>query len=234
MLLVDEYERFVPQAQLHSDLSENEMDERLRSFIAECNGQLAVFFLHTKLPWAEKHAWWREQLEGRQHLLTGLPDADAECWLRQEGVTDEALIATMLEGARESTEEDARVYPLFLLLQVEHCQELQRAGRTPTPQDFAMTGADMEARLRKMVGRLLRDFEGDGGEAHKTMLQALAVPSRFDEAVVRALKEGLELPILPDFFTRITHLSFVQPLGDGWHGMHRVLGSGLIGIIGMR
>ena len=82
LLLMDEYERVFDQGGAGKHWEENPFDATVRRFIAETNGLTAVFFSREPLPW-ENEVDWRDDLEGRQYLLSGLVELDARQCLKK-------------------------------------------------------------------------------------------------------------------------------------------------------
>jgi hypothetical protein len=94
---------------------------------------LAIFFSRERLPW-EDDPDWRDDLNGAQHLLGGLPDKDADEFLRAIPIESAVIREAIIDGAREKPRPAAAVYPLMLDLQVEHWRTIvaKREPITPT------------------------------------------------------------------------------------------------------
>ena len=218
VLLVDEYERVFDQGGAGQHAQENPFDRSMRRIVAETKGLLAVFFSQDPLPWADDPDW-RADLEGCQHVLEGLQDVDAGRWLQEAGVTDAALRAAMIDGARDGEPADARARPLLLELQVAHWQAIQRRNELPKPADFQVEGPDFNARCRAILGRLLRDY----GEAWEDTLQRLCVAERFDRAAFDHVHYSVGKGLENDAFDRLAALSFVSKDEDGFLTLHRAI-----------
>ena len=218
VLLVDEYERVFDQGGAGKCWEENPFDRLMRRVVAETNGLLAVFFTRERLPW-EDDPDWRADLAGCQHSLEGLKDPDAEQWLKKAGVTDAALRAAMIDGARDSLHADALAYPLFLDLQIAHWGEMTKRNDTPKPEDFKVTDPDFGARCQKILDRLLRDY----GEAWEYTLKRLCVADRFDKAAFDHVIDSFGTGLAKDDFDRLAGLSFVSADETGFLTLHRAI-----------
>ena len=218
VLLIDEYEGVFDQGGAGKQWEENRFDQAMRQVVAETNGLLAVFFSRERLPW-EKHPDWKADLEGCHHSLEGLKDPDAERWLKKAGVTDTALRAAMIDGARESSHADALAYPLLLELQIEHWRAIEKRNDMPRPEDFTVDDPDFNARCRKILGRLLRDY----GEAWEYTLERLSVADRFDKAAFDHVIDTFSTGLAKDAFGRLAELSFVSTHAAGFLTLHRAI-----------
>jgi len=215
VLFVDEYESVFDGAGTGARWRENRFDTHLRGFIAETDGLLAVFFSREKLVW-EEDADWRDALAGHQHLLGGLSDTDADNWLRQVPVEDEALRIAMIAGARETPDPAAPVYPLMLDLQVAHWRNLK--GRAE-PRDFHVGATGFEARRRELVRRLLRDYSAP----LQSVMEHLSLVRRFDRETFLHVVEERRLALSLDDFDRLAALSIVSRDEAGWLALHTAI-----------
>ena len=218
VLLADEYEGVFDQGGAGKQWEENRFDRAMRQVVAETNGLLAVFFSRERLPW-ENDPDWQADLEGCHHSLEGLKDPDAERWLTEAGVTEAALRAAMIGGARESAHADALAYPLLLELQTEHWRAIKENNGTPKTEDFTVDDPDFSARCRKILGRLLRDY----GEAWEYTLKRLCVADRFDKAAFDHAIDTFGTGLAKDAFGRLAELSFVSAHADGFLTLHRAI-----------
>jgi tetratricopeptide (TPR) repeat protein len=224
VLLVDEYEEVLRGAvQAGAPFAENRVDRGLRDFILDCEGLLTVFFMRGALEWDQPEEL-AQALEGNSHALAGLKDEDARDWLRQAGITDAALQAAMLDGARESDAQGALVFPLLLNLQIEHYHAILGKGRTPQARDFTPARGDFKRRLESMANRLLDDYRDE--PALQKALRRLALARRFTRRVFEVATKGLMLD--DDAFDRISRMPFMQAgEADGEFVMHRALAEAL-------
>ena len=215
VLLIDEYEGIFDQGGAGKHWQQNPFDSSMRKVVAETNGLLAVFFTRERLPW-EEDPDWRADLAGCQHPLQGLKDPEAQQWLEKAGVTDAALRAAMIDGARDSLHADALAYPLFLDLQIAHWGEMTKRNDTPKPEDFKVTDPDFGARCQKILDRLLRDY----GTAWEYTLQRLCVADRFDKAAFDHVIDTFSTGLARDDFGRLAGLSFVSKDEGGLLKLH--------------
>jgi Tfp pilus assembly protein PilF len=217
VLFIDEYERVFEQGGAGARWKENPFDNHMRALIQETNGLLALFFSRERLPWGD-HPDWRDDLEGRQHLLGGLAVKDADDFLKAVPIGDEAIREAIIDGARERPDKTAAVYPLMLDLQVEHWRVLQSKGEA-APDRFTIAADTFEARCIELVQRVLRDY----GEPLQTTLERLSVARRFDRAAFEHVVKtfGTALPL--DSFDRLAGLSFVTRTDDGFLSLHNVV-----------
>jgi tetratricopeptide (TPR) repeat protein len=218
VLFIDEYERVFDEGSAGSLLRENPFDRHLRMLVRESNGLLAVFFSRERLPW-ENDPQWAAALQGAQVLLGGLIGNDADAFLRAIPISDVSLRKAMIDGARETSANDAAIYPLMLDLQVEHWRALVALGKSIEPATFSVTANDFAGRRREIVERVLRDY----GEPMQQTLKRLSCARRFDRAafeyVVRTFHTGLPL----DAFDTIDDLSFLAKGEGGFVSMHGIM-----------
>lgn len=219
LLFVDEYERVFDEGGAGTRWEDNPFDTHMRRLIQETNGLLAVFFSRERLPWGE-HPDWRADLDDTQHLLGGLADKDADTFLAAIPIEDAAVRAAIIEGARETSDEGAPVYPLMLDLQMEHWRTLKAAGSAITAGLFEVEAASFESRRQEIVRRVLRDY----GAPLQTTLERLAVARRFDRKAFAHVVQtfGTALPL--DQFDRVANLSFVSAGADGFLTLHNAIG----------
>lgn len=221
-LFVDEYERVFEEGSAAVQSTENPFDRHMRVLIAETNGLLATFFSRERLPW-ERDPDWRDDLKDAQYLLGGLTDTDADNYLRAIPIEGEGLRKAMIEGARETAEPGASVYPLMLDLQVEHWAALFKGKMSIAPEAFRASAPDFEGRRRDLVNRVLRDY----GQALQATLRRLSFARRFDrpafEHIVRTFMTGLPF----DTFETIAAMSFVNRTEDGFLTIHGVVAEGI-------
>jgi len=218
VLFIDEYERVFEEGSAGSLLRENPFDRHLRTFVRETNGLLTVFFSRERLPW-ENDPEWASALQGAQHLLGGLSGKDADAFLQAIPISDAPLRKAMIDGARETSANDAAIYPLMLDLQVEHWRALVAQGKSIEPTTFDVKATDFAGRRREIVERVLRDY----GEPMQQTLKRLSCARRFDRAafehIVKAFHTGLPL----DAFDTIDDLSFLTKGDGGFVSMHGIM-----------
>jgi hypothetical protein len=95
---------------------------------------------------------------GRQHLLGGLADKDADEFLCAIPIQSAAIREAIIDGAREKRAPSAPVYPLMLDLQVEHWRTIVGKKEAITPDRFHVAALSFKGRRRELVARLLRDY----------------------------------------------------------------------------
>ena len=218
VLLVDEYERVFDQGGVGRRYEEIPFDQAMRKVVAETNGLLAIFFSRERLPW-EDDPNWQDDLAGCQHSLEGLKDLDATKWLKKAGVADADLRTAMIEGARDSTHDEALVYPLFLELQIAHWEEIEERNGTPKPEDFRVADPDFKVRCRTLLNRLLRHY----GKEWEYTLERLCVADKFDKAAFNYVIDTFGTGLANDEFDRLMGLSFVSADETGFLTLHRVV-----------
>ena len=221
VLFIDEYERVFDQGGAGARWVENPFDRHMRELIWETNGLLAVFFSRERLPWSDDPDW-RDDLKGNQHLLGGLADRDADEFLKAVPIMDEVIRRAIIDGARESPDKAAGVYPLMLDLQVEHWRALTAKGQVSADR-FAVTTTTFEARCTEIVERVLRDYD----TAFQNTIERLSVARRFDRSAFKHVVTtfGTALPL--DSFDRIADLSFVTRADDGFLSLHNVVAAAI-------
>lgn len=220
VLFVDEYERVMEGAGTGARWRENMFDAHMRSFVAETDGLLAIFFSRERLHW-EEDPDWRDTVDGHQHLLGGLSDNDAQKWLLSVPVEAADLRAAIIEGARETQEPAAPVYPLMLDLQVEHWRNL---GAAASAQNFTVAAASFEGRRRELIERLLRDYD----DAIQDVLSRLALVGRFDRVTFEHVVTAFHLPLAFGAFDKLAALSIISRDEDGWLSLHRAIAEAIL------
>jgi tetratricopeptide (TPR) repeat protein len=218
VLFIDEYERVFDEGGAGSPWKENPFDSHMRDLVAETNGILAVFFSREQLPWGIDPAW-RDALRDAQHLLGGLANKDAEAFLRAIPIEGPVIRQAIINGARETSQPHANVYPLLLDLLVEHWRTLTASGAAPLADQFQVTEEGFEGRRQEVVKRVLRDY----GVPLESTIERLSVARRFDRQaftyVVQTFGTGLPL----DQFERIENVSFVTRGADEFLTMHNAI-----------
>ncbi|MBL3587083.1 tetratricopeptide repeat protein [Rhodovulum sulfidophilum] len=220
VLLIDEYEGLIEGAGTGPRWQENVFDKYLRDFVKETDGLLLLIFSRERLHW-EDHPDWREDLEGNQHLLGGLPDEDAEEWLCKVPVDDAEIRTAMIEGARETAAPAAPVYALMLELQIIHWRQL---GTKAVPADFNVSATSFEARRLELVTLIMRGYGGPMQEA----LARLAVVQRFDRTAFEAVTREFNIPLADSAFDRIAALSMMSAGDEGWLTPHRAIADAIV------
>ncbi|MCE8420455.1 tetratricopeptide repeat protein [Rhodovulum sulfidophilum] len=220
VLLVDEYEGVIEGAGTGPRWQENVFDKYLRDFAKETDGLLLLIFSRERLHW-EDHPDWREDLEGNQHLLGGLPDEDAEEWLCKVPVDDAEIRTAMIEGARETAAPAAPVYALMLELQIIHWRQL---GTKAVPADFEVAARSFEARRADLVTRIMRGY----GDPVQEVLTRLAVVQRFDRTAFQAVTREFNIPLADSAFDSLAGLSLMSAGEDGWLTPHRAIADAIV------
>ncbi|MBL3571532.1 tetratricopeptide repeat protein [Rhodovulum visakhapatnamense] len=220
VLLIDEYEGLIEGAGTGPRWQENVFDIYLRDFVKETDGLLLLIFSRERLHW-EDHPDWRKDLKGNQHLLGGLPDEDAEDWLRKVPVDNAEIRAAMIEGARETPDPTAPVYALMLELQVTHWRQL---GEEAVPADFEVAARSFEARRLELVTRIMRGYGGP----IQDVLARLAVVQRFDRTAFEAVTRAFNIPLADSDFDRIAALSMMSAGDEGWLTPHRAIADAIV------
>ncbi|MEP5759301.1 MAG: tetratricopeptide repeat protein [Litoreibacter sp.] len=220
VLFIDEYESVFKGAGIGAKFQENRFDKSLRTFIPEANALLAIFFSRERLPW-EADPDWGEALVGNQTELTGLADDDALAWLKHIPVEDDAVCAAMITGARETSEDDAQVYPLLMDIQVAHWRNL---GVDAKPQSFDVDAIELESRRLELVQRLLRDYE----DPTQQVLILLSVVHRFDRIAFEHVVKEFNISVAFDHFDILADLSIMTRSDDGWLSTHRAIAEAIV------
>ena len=223
VLFVDAYERIFEDRDFTKFWRENKFDKQFRQLLTNTNGLLAVFGSRRTLPWSEDPDWQKD-LEEANCELSGLMDDDAEEWLRQVDVRDQAICTAMIEGAQA----DGSVYPLLLDLQVEHWCRLSAENEPFGPEEFLVTAKDFQERLNELVERVLQGYSDN----LQATLRRLAVARRFDqdtfEFVVRTFATGLPL----EQYDQFPHLSLVYDDAGGWLRLHDTITKAIAATLG--
>jgi len=218
VLLIDEYERIASEGGASTALEDNAFDKNFRRFIAETNGLLAVFFSRERLDW-EKDPDWVDDLSGNQISLGGLNDADADKWLVLEEIQDDDIKAAMINGARETSDAEAKIYPLLLELQIEHYQARVDANLEVKPDNFVIEDPSFRGRCRALLQRVLRDYD----ENMQSTLKRLSVAERFDKTAFAFAIDHFQTGLSLDRFDRLKTLSFITEDEDGFLLIHRAV-----------
>ena len=219
-LFVDEYESVFDAGGMGKRWEDNKFDSYLREFITYTNGLLVLFFSREWLKW-EDSSDWKGDLSGHQHLLGGLSDIDANDWLKEIPVPDQAIRDAMVEGARESDSVEALIYPLLLDLQVEHWRNL---GGKASAEDFHVSEKNFEGRREILVRRLLRDYPKEIEE----VLHFASIPMRFDRTAFQYILSANNIPLSFNIFEELKALSIVSEDEDGWLSIHRAIADAIV------
>ena len=220
VLFIDEYESVFDAGGMGERWQDNKFDEYMRSFIAETDGLLALFFSRERLQW-ENSKDWQDDLKDAQHILGGLSEKDADEWLLKVSVNEADIRKAMIEGAREEAKTDAPIYPLLLDLQVQHWQNLASEA---TASDFSVSAHTFEGRLKTLVIRLLRDYP----DAIEQALHHLAIPTHFDEDVFQHVIKTNNIPVSFGTFDRLKEISIVTENDNGWLSIHRAIADAIV------
>lgn len=218
VLFVDEYERVFDQGGASDRYEDNKFDQQMRRFLSEADATMAVFFTRERLPW-EQLAAWKAQLDGRQVMLDGLPQADARMHLDQVPITDAAIRDAMIAASRESNADDMPVYPLLLDMAVEHWSQIVATGETPAPEDFRIDATDFNERCRFVTNRLLRSYS----EPLQETIRRLAFTRRFDRTLFRAIVADFQTGLPAAAFDRLKGLSFMRSGGPDHLFLHQAV-----------
>jgi tetratricopeptide (TPR) repeat protein len=218
VLFIDEYERVFEEGSAGSLLRENPFDRHLRTVVRETNGLLAVFYSRERLPW-ENDPEWAAALQGAQHLLGGLNGKDADAFLQAIPISDAPIRKAMIDGARETSANDAAIYPLMLDLQVEHWRALTALSKPIEPATFSVRASDFAGRRREIVERVLRDY----GEPMQKTLMRLSCARRFDRAAFEHIVKTFHIGLALDTFDTIDDLSFLTKGESGFVSMHGIM-----------
>jgi hypothetical protein len=165
VIFVDSYQELWGDATTDANLAERDL--WVRRWMALLPQVLWVVCGRDRLRWTEFEPEWQGRLN--QHLLPGLPDADAVQLLDSCGITDPAVREAIVEGSLG--------VPYYLQLAVETCESIRnRESREPTVADFADTPREIFARF---VGHLPRN--------EIEALKVLAGPRYWDAALAERL-----------------------------------------------
>ena len=218
VLFVDEYERVFDQGGASDRYEDNKFDQQMRRFLSEADATMAVFFTRERLPW-EQLAAWKAQLDGRQVMLDGLPQADARMHLDQVPITDAAIRDAMIAASRESNADDMPVYPLLLDMAVEHWSQIVAAGEAPKAGDFRIDATGFNERCRFVTNRLLRSYS----EPLQETIRRLAFTRRFDRTLFRAIVADFQTGLPAAAFDRLKGLSFMRSGGPDHLFLHQAV-----------
>ncbi|WP_231561845.1 tetratricopeptide repeat protein [Nitrosococcus oceani] len=186
-----------------------EVDAWARELVASVPGVLFVVFAREKLTWdTHEPDAWRGCLH-HQPRLTLLTDEDADTFLRQIPIEEEAVRQTIIQAAEG--------HPFYLDLEVEHYLDLVADGATPQPEHFGQT-------KQAILAGFLRYRAGE----EQATLKVLSVVRSFDfellEALVRAFQTGFPLTE----FSHFVRYSFVEPESGGRYRLHGLMQAHLL------
>jgi len=221
IVFIDTYEALWADKPVKAGAGSSETGAWLRRLVAESPGVLFVMAGRDKLAWDERFPRddWGAVLNN-QHLLGGLSDADADSFLRKIPVREEAIRRAIVEGAKGGQETTASqqppaeqgALPFYLDLEAKTYQKILAQGRTPRPQDFGDTYAEI-------IDRFLRHAD----KAEREILKRLSATQAFDPELFDALARHYRIHILPDAYQELTGYSFVGQGGDGRCRLHGLM-----------
>lgn len=234
VLLIDEYENAMPGGGALSPrlaLGKGSWDRGLRQFLQYCDegsyqptnpdedgydysaALLLVILGREKILWDQLQERWRVLLHGRQHLLEGLSDADAEDYLIQAKIGDEAIREAIIGAARVYDPDTRResVYPIMLDLAKDIFFTLKQQGKTPMADNFAIGGRSYSEKRRELLSRFMRNYPPEYGQ----ILRRLACAREFDRPLTDHLAEKHARAFNMEQFDLLTGLSFLTLARDG-------------------
>ena len=217
LLLLDEYECVFEEGLASRRWAENKLDNHVRTIISETNSLLAVIFSREELPWGASPLW-KDDLENKQHELTGLKEKDARKWLSKEGIDDELIQNSMLDSSREKEEIDSYIYPLLLEINILHWRFLKEKGKEEIePAMFVLSAPSLQDRKKDALERLFGDYHED----LQMVLQRLSVSTRFDRQAFNHIIDTFGIAVSHDKYDQIIELSLFTEHDDGYVSMHR-------------
>lgn len=231
VVFIDEYENALPSGgsgRISEAENRGSWDRGLRQFFQAASvgrhvsekddyayeaGHLLVLLGRERLRWDELDSGWRSDLEGRQHLLEGLDDSDADDFLIQSGVESEELRLAMVDASRAFDPATLReaVYPIMLDLSAQIYADLLAQGRDPSRADFAVDGENYARKRAQLLARFMKQY----GEGVPAILRRLACTREFDRELVRHLAKVHAQQFNMDQFESLTRLSFIIEANDG-------------------
>ena len=221
VIFADEYEQLFSRVGEEIRYNENPLDQRLKLIVEEANGLLISFFQRERLHWEEDFIF-KDRLENSQCIIGGLSEDHARETLISSGIEDTELQQAIINGALESIESGAGVYPLLLELQVEYWEQLKARGKAIAAVDFATDANGYKAKLQKMLKRVMRHY----GAGIREIITCLATTNRFDFETINAIADKWKLA--PPQVDALTNVSFLTKGEDGWFTLHRAASDAIL------
>jgi hypothetical protein len=151
--------------------------------VAEKRATLFVITGREALRWAEIDDSWAEQPE-----LGGLPIAEAERLLVEEGISDPLLRETMWTNASapDGPEDREPVYPLLLDLQVQHWRNRQTIGREVESSALRVDARDFEGHRTETGWNTEDMFPGAGRQSSANSRSGVSGDPWMASSILRA------------------------------------------------
>ena len=187
------------------------VDSWVRDLVSACPGALFIFFGRERLKWDAaskpyKGRNYAAMLEDNQYSLDGLPESDADLFLKTAGIWQPQIRRAIIASSAG--------LPFYLDLQLEMYKKLSEEG-TPSPEDFGKYESDV---IENFLRRL--------NDHQKNALYVLAQERQFDEALFELLKEKF-FSGFPISFSQFAQHSFVREV-QGQFVMHQLMREHLV------
>jgi hypothetical protein len=202
VIFIDTYEALWGKERTEGTLFKR--DEWVRELVAQLPGILWIICGRKKLRWEEVEGDWGKVLD--QHLLGGLADEDAKCFLKSCGIEDNAIQRVIIESSKG--------VPYCLDLAVDTYFEIKsRHQSEPQPSDFANTH-------QELVERFLLYLDRSEIETLKVLSTARKWDKSIFELLVTQFKTGYPITALGE----LCRFSFINK-GDipGTWTMHELM-----------
>ncbi len=161
VILLDTYEALWRERGQKDGDAARRADQWVRLLVQDAPGVLFCLFGRDKLRWPQFDPEWADVID--DHLLGGLSDEDAECFLRKVPIEDGDIRANIVSGAKG--------LPFFLDLQVDLYEAIMESDRDPVADDFGGSHPDI---LNRFLDHL--------SEAEENVLRLASYPLVLDEA----------------------------------------------------
>ena len=196
VILCDTYEALWRDQPTKTGLDALFIDEWLRNLVLETPGILLITLGRDKLNWAEIDTEWAADIKFLP--LDGLSPADADKFLQQVPIDDEAVRAAIVESSEG--------LPFYLDLQVDQYESLKRNNSPLSANDF---GGKHQEILPRFINHL--------DEHHRRSLQIIAHARFLNEALAQQLAQKFLGGKAHINLKQLTGFSFWIRQGNGWY-----------------
>ena len=202
VVLLDAYEALWRDHNLKDAFEAHRVDAWVRQLVQDSPGVLFVIMGRDKLVWPRLDPEWGEVIKA--DLLGGLSDEDADHFLRQVPIADEAIRCAIVVQAKG--------LPFHLDLQVDLFEQLSDAGTALSPAPFSGSFPEILSRFLDHLG-----------EQERMVLRLASYPLVLTEAVMALLANTFLGGAGLVNWAALQRFSFIEPLASGGATMHLLM-----------
>ncbi|MGI4734230.1 MAG: tetratricopeptide repeat protein [Janthinobacterium lividum] len=195
-------------------------DAWMRRLVECLPGVLFVFFGRDRLRWADimENSAYDDILD--QHIMQGLSDEDAECFLRQTGIAEADIRLEIVRSAKDRDNPDDGCLPFYLDLQARQYHEMKNNGRQPTPASFGRGGH------QSVVNHFYEHLQ----EPVADSLKQFSLANYLDKEIIELFRTHHFIEPNAVKLPELRHYSFIKERGDKltMHGLMREMSQRIV------